>query len=509
MDDKDKGFRGEMVGNAGQVTGEGSAEGLTHGENLSSFDSDSSTVGGGSSVVDDDLPGFKVHYNGNEPEDAGFAAPEGGVGEVEGGSVAADGSVVESGSASDGSSVAVGNGAVAHGEGEIKSVMLNNESVGGLSETTLKTAPVSPEGQFASAGNVGGVASADASGTDGNGLGEADGGGFDKGGEKQGITEAEARAMLIEDNARAKENLKKANAKGRKTLMVVIILAVVLIIAGVVVSVILGGRDKDDKQEGNEGENVAVVEEPEEEDELEEELVELSLDDEVVKRAYEGFSHVESAWDDGMLFYVEALRGGLSRNQIMKMAFYRLQAERFASDDGSGTVNYCRGEHPMVGSEEWLATDCYSGEEMRNEIKKLFGIDDFAFVEGDEAATACRFPYDAENDEFYQTKWCGGAASAFLIRKLYKAEKDENRLYLYEKAVFWTTRAGEEEGFYKLGDDGWNVLIEGLVWNELGLEQVAEVIDDPRGDELFDRFKWTFRLDEEGNYVFEGLERAN
>lgn len=381
--------------------------------------------------------------------------------------------------------------------------MLENESLGGLSETALKTAPVGSVASFEglerqSAGYV----DENAGGNVGDSSGSV--------GEGQGITEAEARAMLIEDNARAKEDLKKANAKGRKTLMVVIILAVVLIVAGIAVSVILGGRDKkDDKQEGNRGENAAVVEKPEGTDEPEAELVELSLDDEVVKRAYEGFSHVESAWDDGMLFYVEALRGGLSRNQIMKMAFYRLQAERFASDDGSGTVNYCRGEHPMVGSEEWLATDCYSGEEMRNEIKKLFGIDDFAFVEGDEAATACRFPYDAENDEFYQTKWCGGAASAFLIRKLYKAEKDENRLYLYEKAVFWTTRAGEEEGFYKLGDDGWNVLIEGLVWNELGLEQVAEVIDDPRGDELFDRFKWTFRLDEEGNYVFEGLERAN
>lgn len=432
-----------------------------------------------------ELPGFKINYNGSdESSEDDFAAREG-----DGGGNGVE-TTADAAEAVPAGSMSTENDFVAHGEGENKPVMLENESLGGLNETALKTAP--------------GGLKTDSEGFKLNSAGSI--------GEGQGITEAEARAMLIEDNARAKEDLKKANAKGWKTLVVVIILAVVLIIAGIVVSVILGGRDKDgnnDKQEGNGDENAAVVEKPEGADESEAQLVELSLDDEVVNRVYEGFSHVESAWDDGMLFYVEALRGGLSRNQIMKMAFYRLQAERFASDDGSGTVNYCRGEHPMVGSEEWLATDCYSGEEMRNEIKKLFGIDDFAFVEGDEAATACRFPYDAENDEFYQTKWCGGAASAFLIRKLYKAEKDENRLYLYEKAVFWTTRAGEEEGFYKLGDDGWNVLIEGLVWNELGLEQVAEVIDDPRGDELFDRFKWTFRLDEEGNYVFEGLERAN
>lgn len=447
-----------------------------------------------------ELPGFKINYNGgDDSSEDDFAAREG-----DGGVNGAE-TTVDAVEAVPAGNMPTENGSVAHGEGENKSVMFENESLGGLSETALKTAPGGLKTDFTGSGRQ-------FAGDVDEGVGGHVGNGAEDVSEEQGITEAEARAMLIEDNARAKEDLKKANAKGRKTLVVVIILAVVLIIAGIVVSVILGGRDKDgnnDKQEGNGDENAAVVEKPEGADESEAQLVELSLDDEVVNRVYEGFSHVESAWDDGMLFYVEALRGGLSRNQIMKMAFYRLQAERFASDDGSGTVNYCRGEHPMVGSEEWLATDCYSGEEMRNEIKKLFGIDDFAFVEGDEAATACRFPYDAENDEFYQTKWCGGAASAFLIRKLYKAEKDEDRLYLYEKAVFWTTRAGEEEGFYKLGDDGWNVLIEGLVWNELGLEQVAEVIDDPRGDELFDRFKWTFRLDEEGNYVFEGLERAN
>lgn len=202
-----------------------------------------------------ELPGFKINYNGSdESSEDDFAAREGDGG-VDGAETTVD--AVEAVPAGN---MSTENGSVTHGEGENKPVMLENESLGGLSESALKTAPGGLKTDSAGSGRqFAGHVGENADGNAGDSSGNM--------GEKQGITEAEARAMLIEDNARAKEDLKKANAKGRKTLVVVTILAVVLIIAGVAVSVILGGRDKDgnnDKQEGNGEENAAVVEKPEE-----------------------------------------------------------------------------------------------------------------------------------------------------------------------------------------------------------------------------------------------------
>lgn len=437
---------------------------------------------------DKELPGFKINDYSGGGDDAAEEAEH-----IEGPAVAGD---VQLGEASTAGGAAE-NGSVTHGEGDFSAVMLENEHVGGAEEKAPKTAPEAPEEYSGDSEEASDEPKAD-------GRVEA----------STRITEAEARAMLVEDNARVKEALKKANSRGKKTLAVVIVIAVLLVIAGVATSIILGGMRKSDgegfgdsdKQEGN-GENTAVVEKPEEEPE-EPEAVELSLDDEVVQELYKRFRHAESPWDDGVQFYAEAVKGDLSRDQIIKMAFYSLQTQRVEVENGSEEINHCKGVYYISGNEEWPAMDCYSGEEMRSEITRLFGFNDYAFVEDDEAATACRYPYSTENDEFYQTKFCGGAASSAVSRKLYKAEKDDERLYLYEKAVFWSSRTGSE-GFYRLGKDGWDVRIGELSWGEPWFELVTDVLDDPRSDELLDKFKWTFEKNGEGNYVFKGLERVN
>lgn len=405
--------------------------------------------------MDEELPGFKVNDysgSGDEPETdeaiTGDATTVAGVAEV----IAGDKEAPTGGVMAEGR---VENGSVTHGEGEIKPIMLENEPMGGVKETTLKTAPEQPK------------------------------------------TASEVAKTVPEQQ------------KSRKKLIIGVVIGVlVLALIGVGVWLVLGrGEGVSDVPDELETSRGGAEEKPEEDGDQEVSgVVEVSVDDEVVRRVYNNFSHAESAWDNGVLFYVEALRGSLSRDQMMKMAFYKLQEERAQGDDGSVEANYCKGEHPMAGNEEWLATDCYSGQEMRDKIEELFGIDDFIFAEGDEAATVCRYPYDTENDEFYQTKWCGGAVSRFLIRKLLKAEKDEERLYLYEKAVFWSALSGEE-GFYKLGENGWDVPVEELSWSEPWFETVGEVIETPESDELVDQFKWTFRKDGE-NYVFESLEKV-
>lgn len=339
--------------------------------------------------------GFKINYNGSdESSEDDFAAREG-----DGGVNGAE-TTVDAVEAVPAGNMPTENGSVTHGEGENKPVMLENEFLGGLNETALKTVP--------------GGLKTDSEGSKPDLSGSV--------GEGQGITEAEARAMLIEDNARAKEDLKKANAKGRKTLVVVIILAVVLIIAGIAVSVILGGRDKDgnsDKQEGN-GENVAVVEKPEGADESEAQLVELSLDDEVVKRVYEPFAVInDSYWSP---FYFDEISDGYDLNEEdiqqrrrqgrLSIAYLNTPKEACKATVENGGLIDRYGDFIVTN---WTAEQrveveqCVSGEKVRQNFKNIFGYDielrGFDDYQNKNGATnvdgVFTWSYSPSYDEFY------------------------------------------------------------------------------------------------------------
>lgn len=469
------------------------------------------TASRGGTLPDEELPGFKINYNGSdEPSEDDFAAREG-----DGGGNGAE-TTADATEAVPTSSMSTENGSVAHGEDENKPVMLENESLGGLNETALKMAPgglktdsVSSGRQFA--GHVGENA-------DGN-VGDSSG----NMGKKQGITEAEARAMLVEDNARAKEDLKKANAKGRKTLMVVIILAVVLIIAGVAVSVILGGRGKDkdgnnDKQEGNGGENAAVVEKSEEGEkkpgEEPEELVELSLGDEAVKRAYEPFRVYPGIMGFGFrTFYNRWLEGQNVENMLIGQIAWSA-SDRIDSADGETPGFYV------------------DAEALHDRFQEAFGYD---FT--DRTITDYGFcgliQYAAETNQYFQFTGCGGSGPAYLNHWLYKAKRQGDYLFLYELVEVWTAEF-EDAGDGMTGDfirnkhchfdqECSSVPLEGEELLDIGSEIVLVGDDyDGRYDsdqsvqavnfreyvEELDMVKWTFRKNEEGNYVFEGLEKV-
>lgn len=356
--------------------------------------------------------------------------------------------------------------------------------LGGLNETALKTAP-------------GGLK------TDSEGFKPDSARSI---GEGQGITEAEARAMLIEDNARAKEDLKKANAKGRKTLVVVIILAVVLIIAGIAVSVILGGRDKDgnnDKQEGN-GENAAVVEKPEEADESEAELVELSLDDEVVKRVYGNFQGIFREFTGWWSFYID---GGVRDGKIDQAKMLKLAGANVWGSPCIGNYEYTSGGR--------VENECASGEAVRQKVAEMFG-EHLELVSNDKLHSFCGdgMVYDVTNDEFYQSGiGCGGYYTDKLVRVLEEAEKEGDRMYIYERVAIFS----DSLEYFRIGD-------EGILGEKIGEYTVPDYstfqgpedynvwLEKNRNSltlEYGDEFKWTFRLDEEGNYVFEGLEKVN
>lgn len=393
-------------------------------------------------MEDKELPGFKINdYSGEGNNDT-----------------------------AEGAGVVAENGSVTHGEGDFKPVMVENGQVGGSEETALKMAPESAGGQ-----------------SDGSALKtvpESAGGQSDGSGQ---ITEAEARAMLIEDNARVKEALKKANNRGKKTLVAVLILAVVLVVAGIGVSMILGGMNKsdgrnDDKHEGN---NAVVIEKPDET-----EVAELGVDDELVQALYGQFeiSPLQEFYNDELLT-AEVFDSNPERG--------RLEIALNRAENWTGAAVRAKYQE-MFGEEIALTGEKYGGAQSDRRL----------------AAGMKYVIYDEEQDEFRELEG-GTDAGGRYIRRLERAEKVGNKVYLYERALKINCRPDprfDEEGNQIGGGSscgiltvaatcgtpefGWSGDEEGMTDEEI-LSEAAE-----RGLGLV---KWTFERTEDGRYVYQGM----
>lgn len=390
---------------------------------------------------DKELPGFKINdYSGESDSDV--AEDTGGVAE---------------------------NGSVTHGEGDFKPVMVENGQVGGSEKTALKMAPEGAEEQFEGVGGV----------SDGsNGDTEL--------GKPAQITEAEARAMLIEDNARAKEALKKADTRGKKTLVAVIALAVLLVVAGVATSIILGGMRDDaenDKQEGNSG----AVEEPA--------VTELSLDDELVQALYGQFeiSPLQGFYNDELLT-AEVFDSNPERGRL-EMALN--QAENW-------TAAAVRAKYQeMFGEEVVLTGEKYGEATLAEGARWLWTTKGAAY-------------YNEEQDEFLELEG-GTDGGGRYIRRLERAEKEGDKVYLYERALTINCRPDprfDEEGNQIGGGSSCGILTVaatcgtpefGWSGDEEGMTD-EEILSEAAGRGL-GLVKWTFRL-VDGRYVYRGMERV-
>lgn len=289
---------------------------------------------------------------------------------------------------------------------------------------------------------------------------------------------------------------KKTNA-GLITLVVVLALALAAAVGWGVWQMVQNGRqeaetgtgtgtekDEDDKHE-REGEGAKVEE--------------VALDDPVVQRLWHNFDAVEfgRVGGEGPLreasFYInaDALAGNPSKELMTGIALQTIPEYK-----------YCEG---------WLNNDygdsrnpqgCYDGDRVRVKIKEIFGKD-VTFQDGDIAgANYCgRYEYSAKNHEFYaEGMGCGGNGGEAVERGLYKAEREGDKLYLYEGALGATPGAIYH---IKLPNDENELLDYDRPLNFAGddgyilLDHLDEV----------DQFKWTFKKNADGEYVFAGLER--
>lgn len=148
---------------------------------------------------------------------------------------------------------------------------------------------------------------------------------------------------------------------------------------------------------------------------------------------------------------------------------------------------------------------CYAGVSIRNKVTEIFGDEDFVLnqeaLRGQVIVNGEGYVYFSEGDEVVNVA-SGATAGSLVSRALYAAEKDATHLYLYE--VVTVLGSCYFDGYcYPLSADGDDTIVDENNSVAVRADNLADYKD------ILDRFKWTFRKNGEGNYVFEGLERAN
>lgn len=289
-----------------------------------------------------------------------------------------------------------------------------------------------------------------------------------------------------------RETVEKKTNAGLITLVVVLALALAAAVGRGVWQMVQNGRqeaetgtdtgpekDEDDKHEG-EGEGAKVEE--------------VALDDPVVQRLYEQFAPLSSLYWGGADFYVDhdAKSGNPSKKQMLLIAYANAKSSE------------CKVSHWSLLGYDAASDGCYEGKEIIRKVQEIFGKDITLNAE-DTIGYGCGWSYDDVNDEFYsQGQGCGGMYP-WVLRGLYHAERDDERIYLYEVAAVTPCN---ESLFCYIGED--EVVSDRPIdfldeFNTSNPEPtITEMIEHK--DKL-DKFKWTFKKNADGEYVFAGLER--
>lgn len=257
----------------------------------------------------------------------------------------------------------------------------------------------------------------------------------------------------------------------------------------------------------DEAEDVVVTEDEDggdEQDKVNEEVshdvVTLSVDDSLVQEIFRRFGGETLARSVGLTDFYQ--NGGAQPENMVGMAMNNLLNQVEAGGAASQGLDLCRVTHLAEGFE--IAREgyqeCFSGERLRQTVQELFGRSvELGNEEKQVFDAGSVWVYDPKTDEVY----FDGGKSGFTayVRALYGAERDDERLYLYEVAVMpqgWGCGALEPGEICKYSRIDGTEVIFGADPTEKELIQ--------RKDEL-DNFKWTFQKNGAGDYVFERLEK--
>ena len=300
---------------------------------------------------------------------------------------------------------------------------------------------------------------------------------------------SQIKTPVVTPQISAQEPLLTQNKTKKKVGLVVSVVVLVLALVGGVAWFVLADNTS---QNGTDGNTIGETSDnqrreekkPTDEPEPKDEVVELSVNDELVQKLYQYFKHHIGYLTYG--FYSED--GGLSGNIDERL----MTALAFSNMD-LPTIFLYKTEHDL---------GCYDARPVRDMINKIFGkqidfYDGMGLLPGDYPL----YVYSAVDDAFCLK---GGFGSIVGVHhNLYKAEKDSTHIYLYVIGGRVDTRGAEIESDYY-----------GTV-RPIDFNDTNEFLYHPTGNDETDileyanelgHFKWTFVWNGE-NYIFEKLER--
>ncbi len=301
--------------------------------------------------------------------------------------------------------------------------------------------------------------------------------------------------------------------------MMIVLMVVLLVAAGLVTFVFWWTKElateMTDRVDSG-GETVAV-EEPEEKPAEPEtpKVEELSLDDETVQRLYGNF---ESFWGIngfGFTQFYELINGTdeQRKNAMIGQILLNMQGEVCTNNSNTDMVR------------------CYDGDKVREGLGSLFGRQDIELTGLSEYGPCGGGRYNAERDEYELGFACGGSGPAQLKRWLYKAEVEGDNIYVYDLAENWAAEFTDDEYVEFLRnvhchtDAQWqcgSLEFDGKPGSLMNIPSDVVLVNDSDerkydeslkrvnfleyADEL-DEYKWTFTKNDDGEYVFTGLEK--
>lgn len=296
--------------------------------------------------------------------------------------------------------------------------------------------------------------------------------------------------------------------------LVGIIVVLVLGLAGVITwGVIETQKNKDDTAQNNDEQKPANLEQGE--------LKELALDNGLVQRLYHNFDGTLASGSGGepqeQMFYLdeEALSGNPSKEVMIGIAIEVLPRKGYCAGWNGDPAYYYDGKVSDWSMQS--SKDCYAEEAVKRKIKEIFGKD-VNFSDGDVAMSKyCgHYEYSARNQEFYTpAASCGGSGGTVIMRELYKAEGDADKIYLYDAVAvdgmdkIYQIRHPNSEGDLILDKDRVVYDKECTSDTDSGLWGCKnEPFDISNHIDQLDHFKWTFTKTADGDWAFAGLEQV-
>ena len=144
-----------------------------------------------------------------------------------------------------------------------------------------------------------------------------------------------------------------------------------------------------------------------------------------------------------------------------------------------------------VGKYNDYSEDCYSGEEIKNMVAKLFDYN-VTFEDDTTISVDCNlYNYSSKNNEFYDST--GGLGTVIdYVKAMYDYNLEDDKLYIYEVV-----------GEYDFSADAYNLSSGEQVSGKLTTDNLLKNKDS------FNKYKWTFQKNDKGNYVYKNVEKIN